>query len=184
MGFSQSCVCTIFILINNLPMQNELTLASEDFIACRDNTQWTRFFFHFLYHVKHMQFVRRRSPYSLTQWSTISANFRKRLLGQIGNLVGHDQWPTLISSTVPGHTKKTGHFYFMFQPVTLSLSINFGISVLLNFDVITVKLFSIVFLAFCKYFKPFSCYCVSETSRFLMLSGGAERDQWHEIFKW
>ena len=27
-GFSQSCVCTIFILVDNLPMQNELTFAS------------------------------------------------------------------------------------------------------------------------------------------------------------
>ena len=43
--FSQSCVCTIFILINNLHIQNELTFASLDFVACRDNIQVTSFFF-------------------------------------------------------------------------------------------------------------------------------------------
>ena len=39
------------------------------------------------------------SPDSLFQWSIISTNFRKRLFSQIGNLVGHDQWPTVISTT-------------------------------------------------------------------------------------
>ena len=66
---------------------------------CRYNIQWTLFFFHFLYHVKHRQFVTRRSPDSLIQWSDISTNFGKRLLGEIGNLVGHDWWPTVISTT-------------------------------------------------------------------------------------
>ena len=42
--FSQSCVCTIFILINNLPMQNELTLAYYNFVACKDNIHWTNLF--------------------------------------------------------------------------------------------------------------------------------------------
>ena len=58
------------------------------------------FFFHFLYHVKHMQFVTRRSPDSLIHWSVISANFTERLLCQFGNLVSHDWWPTIISTTV------------------------------------------------------------------------------------
>ena len=57
------------------------------------------FSFHFLYHVKHMQFVTLRSPDSLIQWSAISANFRKRLFNQIGNLVGYDPWPTIILIT-------------------------------------------------------------------------------------
>ena len=58
------------------------------------------FSFHFLYHVEYMQFVTLQGPDSLIQWSVISTNFSKRLLGQIGNLVGHDRWPTVISTTV------------------------------------------------------------------------------------
>ena len=58
MGFSQSCVCTIFILINNLHMLHELPFALKNFVACRYNIQFTNFFsFQFIYHVKHMQFV-------------------------------------------------------------------------------------------------------------------------------
>ena len=45
MGFSQSCVCTIFILINNLHMQNELIFVSQNFVACKNNIQLTSFFF-------------------------------------------------------------------------------------------------------------------------------------------
>ena len=57
------------------------------------------FTFYFLYHVKQMQFVALQSSYSLIQWSVVSTNFRKRLFGQIGNPVGHDRWPTIISIT-------------------------------------------------------------------------------------
>ena len=57
------------------------------------------FYFHFLYHVKYLQFGTLRSPDSPIQWSVISTNFRKRLFGQIGNLVGHDWWPTIILIT-------------------------------------------------------------------------------------
>ena len=62
-GFFQSCVCTIFILINSLHMQN----------------------------VRHMQFVTLQSPDS--QWSVISTNFRKILFVQVGNLISHDWGP-------------------------------------------------------------------------------------------
>ena len=34
---------------------------------------------------------------SLIQWSVISTNFRKKMFGQIGNVVGHDRWLTVIS---------------------------------------------------------------------------------------
>ena len=40
------------------------------------------------------------SPDSLIHWLVISANFTERLLCQFGNLVSHDWWPTIISTTV------------------------------------------------------------------------------------
>ena len=48
-----------------------------------------QFFFHFIYLVKHMQFVTLSSPDSLIQWSVVSTNFRKKLFDQIENRVGH-----------------------------------------------------------------------------------------------
>ena len=46
-----------------------------------------------------MQSVTLQSPDSLIQWLVISTNLRKRLYSQIGNLVCHDWWPIIISTT-------------------------------------------------------------------------------------
>ena len=47
MGFSQSCVCTIFILINNLPMQNELLLLHKILLCAEIIFNEQTFFFSF-----------------------------------------------------------------------------------------------------------------------------------------
>ena len=43
-GFFRKLCFHLFILINNIPMQNELTLAWWNFVVCRANIQWTNFF--------------------------------------------------------------------------------------------------------------------------------------------
>ena len=98
-----------FLLYNNVVIKIKQKHVSKlgywgmlpkTFVACRENIQLTNFFFfHFLYHIKHIQSVTLQSPDSFIQWLVNSTNFRKRLFGQIGNLAGHDRWPIIILTT-------------------------------------------------------------------------------------
>ena len=79
--------------INNLLMQNKLTFASSNFVACRGNIQLTSFFCSFSLLCQTHAFCH------TLEFRCFSTNFWKRFFGQIGNLAGHYWWPTKISTT-------------------------------------------------------------------------------------
>ena len=89
MSFSQSCVCTIFILINNyVHMQNELTFASTfaEISFVHRNNILLNFFLFISSTMSNTCSLLQFGVQIVSDWSFL------QILGKdhIGNLVGHD----------------------------------------------------------------------------------------------